>query len=376
MHVSQSITVLHLVHCYSIGGAEAVINYLCRYSPTHINNIVCSFQEPGDDAFRMYGSSTEIACLHKRPGNDARAVWRLSSIIRDNRVDVVHAQGWGTYIEGLLAAKMFSGRSCRFVYAFHGKTITDVQNGIPWRRKAAQRLASFFTDAIIAPSCQMAEEYAMTNGLVPDRVAVIYNGIDLNRYGSHICDARYRLGIPGEDFVIGFVGRLDKVKNLVGLLHAFRIALDLSSLSLRLVVVGDGREMARLKALAEKLDMKNRVTFLGMRDDIPVCLSAMDIYAQPSFYEGHSNTILEAMAAGLPVITTDVGGTPEIITHQKNGLLFQPEDYRGMAESMVWLAENIEERCNLVDAARETVRQRFSVKAMVDSYTELFTKLA
>ena len=94
---SESLTVLHLVHRYTVGGAEAVVNYFCRHSPGHIRNIVCSFCDPDQDDLRIHGSTAELVCLHKRIGNDARVVWRLASIIRNSKVDIVHAQGWATF---------------------------------------------------------------------------------------------------------------------------------------------------------------------------------------------------------------------------------------------------------------------------------------
>lgn len=379
--VTPTATILHLVHRYTVGGAEAVVNYLCRFSPPHINNIVCSFYEPDSGGLQQSDSTVEILCLHKRVGNDVKAVQRLAAIIRDKKVDIVHAQGWATYIEGLAAAKLFSRKKCKFVYAFHGKTIADVQNGIPPRRRIAQKVAAGFTDVIIAPSRQMAADYAATSRLPANKVQVLYNGIDLSCYGRHYPEARRQMNIHPDDFVIGFVGRIDQVKNLPGLFQAFYLAREkMSRIStaqrLCLLLVGDGLEMANLKELAAQLKIKEQVSFLGMRGDIAFCLSAMDVYAQPSFYEGHSNTILEAMAAGLPVISTDVGGTPEIITHNQSGLLFQPDDYEGMSQAILQLLEDETKRNALAKAGKQTVQERFSVETMVKAYVDLFEKLS
>ena len=379
MTESKNITVLHLVHRYTVGGAEAVINYLCRFSPPTITNIVCSFHDPDEHGLATYGQDAEILCLDKRPGNDFRAVLRLGKIIRDKCVDLVHAQGWGTYIEGLFAAKLLAWGRKPLVYAFHGKTINDVKNGIPGRRRIIQKAASLFTDAIIAPSSQMAGDYASTIGLAPDKVNVIYNGIDLSRYQQSYPGAKQELGLGPSDFVIGFVGRLDPVKNLYGLLKVFSLVLDMlgeNELALRLILVGDGPELSGLKDKARQMNIHDHVLFLGMRQDIPLCLSAMDVYIQPSFYEGHSNTLLEAMTSGLPVISTKVGGTPEIIAHGKTGLLFEPDNYEGMANAVFSLLKDSARREALADAGRQLVMEKFSVQTMVKAYSDLFYSLS
>lgn len=376
----RGLTVLHLVHRYTVGGAEAVVNYLCRYSPPHINNIVCSFYEPDQAGASKYGDAGKLICLYKRHGNDLGAVRRLAGVIRDNDVDLVHAQGWATYIEGLLAAKIFSRKNCRFVFAFHGKTIADVKNGIPWRRRTAQRIAGRFTDAIIAPSRQMAEDYTRTMGVAQDSVRIIYNGIDLSCYGQHHADARKQLGIAADEFVVGFVGRLDPVKNLDILCRAFHKSLQQaqsagSSRPFRLIIVGDGAELGNMKQLARDLHLEENILFLGMRNDVSLCLSAMDVYVQPSFYEGHSNTILEAMAAGLPVVSTSVGGTPEIIEHDQTGLLFQPDDLEGISGAIFTLWQDEKKRQVIAAAGKQTVKQRFSAQTMTKAYADLFGKL-
>lgn len=255
-----------------------------------------------------------------------------------------------------------------------------MENGIPWRRRMAQRVAAGFTDAIVAPSRQMAKDYAATIGLSPRQVQVIYNGIDLSLYGRQFADARSRLGIEKDEFVVGFVGRLDPVKNLDGLFRAFANAVQKttstgSSRQFRLLVVGGGPALTELQQLARQLSIEQNVSFLGMRNDVGLCLSAMDIYAQPSFYEGHSNTILEAMAAGLPVISTNVGGTPEIIKHNYSGLLYSPNDIQRIAEAIFTLWQDESKRDELAQAGTQVVKQKFSVETMVKAYDDLFCRL-
>jgi glycosyltransferase involved in cell wall biosynthesis len=172
------------------------------------------------------------------------------------------------------------------------------------------------------------------------------------------------------------VGRLDPVKNLDGLFMAFKRSIDLfSDKKARLLVVGDGQELPRLKDLSKALGLEKQVYFSGMRNDVGFCLSAMDVYVQPSFYEGHSNTILEAMASGIPVISTHVGGTPEIVTHGDSGFLFKPGDTEEIAMAIAELRNNSDKRGIMAEKGRQKVKDLFSVDTMVKNYIGLFDEL-
>ncbi len=378
---SKTQNILHLVHSYGVGGAEKVVHYLCKHTPKNYRHTVCSFLKPEGLQSSWYKETPgEIVFLEKKPGNDIGAVLRLSKIIKERDIHIVHAQGWATYVEGFLATRMATGVSRKFIYAFHGKTMDDVINGIPFRRRVMQRIISRFDDAIVAPSEHMANDYASEMQIPRSLIRVIYNGIDLKCYSGNRGSVRKNMGIKDNAFVVGYVGRLDPVKNLDVLLKAFKRSLEISPLSensdmATLLVVGDGPELLRLKDFSKRLDIDNKIIFTGMRPDVGSCLSAMDVFVQPSFYEGHSNTILEAMASGLPVISTLVGGTPEIITHGETGFLFQPSDMEKIAVTIGLLYQNPDIRMKTAENGRLKVRAMFSVENMVKKYIALFDEL-
>lgn len=378
MPLNNTINVLHLVHSYGVGGAEKVVHYLCKHSPKHFRHTVCSFFKPPGNQSNWYEETPgEIIFLNKKHGNDPGAILRLANIIKEKDVHIVHAQGWATYVEGLTATKLMNRVGRKFVYAFHGKTMNDVLYGVPLRRRVVQNVISRFDDAIVAPSNHMASDYASEMKIPRSLIRVIHNGIDLSCYdgGTHK-NARKVLGIEDNAFVVGFVGRLDPVKNLDGLLMAFKRSIDLfSDKKARLLVVGDGQELQRLKDLSKTLELEKQVYFSGMRNDVGFCLSAMDVYVQPSFYEGHSNTILEAMASGLPVISTHVGGTPEIVTHGDSGFLFKPGDTEEIAMAIAELRNNSDKRGIMAEKGRQKVKDLFSVDTMVKNYIGLFDEL-
>ena len=372
--------VLHLVHSFQTGGAERVVVNLIYFASPWLDNSVCSLTEPNDLVATLAARSTPFVCLRKRSGNDLGAVLRLARLIDEQQIDVVHAQGWGTYLEGLIAAKLLSRRRPRFIFAFHGKSIDDVSNGVPWRRRVAQRLAFSFTDACIAPAAHMARDYAASIGVPPDRIAVIYNGIDTARFAPRRdSEVRRSLGIDDNAFVVGFAGRLDPVKDIGTALTAFaslRAAVpEQARATVRMLIVGDGAERAALEQAAQARGLAGSVLFAGMRSDVPACMSAMDVYLQPSLYEGHSLTIMEAMAMGLPVISTRVGGTPEIIADGENGFLREPRDSEGMAQIARELYSRPQLRERIGQAARARITGDFSVATMVSAYEHLYMRL-
>jgi sugar transferase (PEP-CTERM/EpsH1 system associated) len=372
--------VLHLVHSFQTGGAERVVANLVHFAASWVDNTVCSLTEPNDLAATLDARRSRFFCLKKRAGNDFGVVRRLARLIDEQQIDIVHAQGWGTYLEGLVAAKVLSRRRPRFIFAFHGKSIDDVAQGVPWRRRAAQRLAFAFTDACIAPAGHMARDYAGGIGVSADRVTVIYNGIDTTRFSARgNGEIRRSLGLDDAAFVIGFTGRLDPVKNIDTALAAFgsfRAQLpEAERAATRMLIVGDGAERASLEKAAQARGLTDSVIFAGMRSDVPACMSAMDVYLQPSFYEGHSLTLLEAMAMGLPVIATRVGGTPEIIADGENGYLREPRDSQGMAQVVRQLYSDPELRKRIGSAGRGRVTSQFSVATMVGAYEHLYMRL-
>ena len=370
---------LHLVHAFQTGGAEQVVLNLIEHGSADIENFVCSFTQPNELAGRLSGSATQFRCLNKRPGNDPAVVPRLARIISELGIDLVHAQGWGTYLEGLLAAKLFAKRRAAFVFAFHGKTLEEARRGMPLRRRLAQRAARWLTDAYVAPAAHMAEEYARGVGIQPGCVHVIPNGIDTSRFRFGRDDAlRNTLGLHAESFVVGFVGRLDPVKNVRGMLQAFAMflrELAQDAPGAQLLIVGDGEERLAAQQAASALGLRDKVIFAGARQDVPGCMAAMDVYLQPSFYEGHSLTLLEAAASGLPVVSTAVGGTPEIVEDGRTGYLHPPDAYAAMASSLRWLQRNPQLRRTMGELGREKVVRRFSVETMVRGYEQLYRVL-
>jgi glycosyltransferase involved in cell wall biosynthesis len=215
-------------------------------------------------------------------------------------------------------------------------------------------------------------QHLVSEGFQPSQVDVVYNGIDPGPAPS-VDDrvrARARLGVPSEPFVIGTVARLDPVKDLGVVIRAMvSVAPDAAAI---LVVIGDGPERAALERTASVCGVAERVIFLGHREDARELLPACDIYVNSSIFEGVSLTILEAMAAGLPVVATAVGGTPEIVGPE-TGVLVPARDPDSLARAMLSLMRNPPARETMGRAGRQAVESRFTLDRMVDDYVRVYT---
>ena len=372
----MSITVLHLLHKLTFGGTERVVAHLVTQSGPEVFNYICSFDEPDPEFLKELGPmSDRVFSLHKRKGNDLSLPFKIAAICNQRRVDIVHSLGWATYAEGLVAAKILK-RHIRFFHSFRGKTEEDT-GFIPKRRILAQRIFARYCDTILTPSNMSRNDYANLIGIDPERIAVIYNGVQTQNFNSVFeqKSRRNHFGLQDEEIVIGCVARLDPVKNVTALIRAFAGIDRDTAHRCRLLLVGDGPELAELKRLVGALEIEARVVFAGMRRDIPECLRMMDIYVQPSKFEGVPNAVLEAMAAGLPVVATDVGGVCEIVEHGISGFLVHLGDDKALSNRITELVRDPAKSNNMGSAGRKRVKERFSMKKMISDYEGLYRRI-
>lgn len=208
----------------------------------------------------------------------------------------------------------------------------------------------------------------VAEGWRPERVRLIYNGVDIRRFGTADGGVlRKELGIPPEAVVLGTVANLSPVKDHATVIEALR-RLHAQGRAMHLVLAGDGPEREALTEQVVQADLAEFVHFLGRRQDIPTVLAAVDVVVLASHSEGLSNALLEASAAGRPIVATDVGGNPEVVADGATGLLVPISDPESLAEAVVRLADTPTLRTAMGIAGRERVSRHFSVAAMVGAY--------
>jgi glycosyltransferase involved in cell wall biosynthesis len=276
----------------------------------------------------------------------------------------------------------------RVIYTEHGR-LSDAPPSP--KRRIANAVFGLHPNAVFAVSREL-RAHMIEEGFSPKLADVIYNGIDLGQVPGPAARAsvRQELGIPDGTFVVGTIARLDPVKDLGTLIRAVARLVGRDPRSgpgvgdprsgagvndALLLVIGDGSEMPALQQEARAAGIADRVRFLGHRNDARRWLAGCDLSANSSITEGVSLTILEAMAAGLPVVATRVGGTPEVVD-TASGILVPPRDVDNLAVVLSDLRAEQSRRRAFGCAARRRVEQHFTMERMVSEYRQVYERLA
>jgi len=363
--------VMHVLFSLCTGGLEKqVVNVINRTDRERFRHSVCCLDSVGPLAEMLETPRPTVHLLARKPGLSPSVTFRLARMFAREKVGVVHARGLGTYMYSALAAKM---SRAALVYGEHGDLPMIREKR---RRRAAMRALAWLTDGLYAVSEAGRMGLADLTHRAPERVDVIPNGVetDLFRPGDAAA-ARGRIGIGPGGFVIGFVGRVAPVKNL-GALFAALPEVSEAVGDVGVVIAGDGPDMENVRRMAAASRHPERVLLLGERRDVADLLPAMSVLVLPSFSEGHSNVLLEAMAAGCPVVASDVGGNPEIVRDGETGFLFAPARPGELAERLVRLARSPDLRRRLGENARNIALAEFSMDVMIGRYEALYSRFA
>ena len=361
--------VLQVVLSLNPGGTERLVIELTRRLCDVIPMAVCCLDEAGEWAAALTRAGVTVESLRRQQGFDARLGLDVRRIARAHRASLMHCHHYSPFVYASLAR--MSGAKCRVVYTEHGR-LSDAQPSL--KRRAANVLFSRFADRVFAVSDDL-RRHLVEEGFSPQAVNVIYNGIDVGPRVNGTTSNRIReqLNLSPSALIIGSVGRLDPVKDIGTLLAATAHARR--NLPAELIIIGDGPERSRLEAAAVENGLEQHVHFLGYRSDARDWLGACDVYVNTSVSEGISLTILEAMAARLPVIATQVGGTPEIID-STCGILVPVRDAQAVAGALVQLARDPQRRRQLGHAARTRVEERFTLERMIQQYCDVYRAVA
>ncbi|BAL25903.1 sugar transferase, PEP-CTERM/EpsH1 system associated [Azoarcus sp. KH32C] len=371
--------IVHVVYRFDVGGLEnGVVNLINHLPATRFRHAVIALTEcvPAFCA-RVTQPDVRYFSLHKPPGHGAKLYPALYRIFRELRPAVVHTRNLAA-LEAVVPACL-AGVPVR-VHGEHGWDVSDPA-GSRRRFRVMRRLYRPFVTHYIALSDHLRSYLTASVG-VPDRYVVrICNGVDTARFrgGGELRTALKDWPFGDEDVrVIGTVGRLEAIKDPLNLIGAFALLLRRAgnaARGLRLMIVGDGALRGAVESAVRDAGITDRVWVTGERGDVPELMRAMDVFALPSRAEGISNTVLEAMASGLPVVATRVGGNPELVVEGETGALVPPGDSVMLAAALEPYALDPVLAKRHGAAGRQRVELEFSIDGMVASYAGLYESL-
>jgi glycosyltransferase involved in cell wall biosynthesis len=354
-----------VIWALGLGGAEQVaIRLAAGLDRTRFESLICCLDQPGPFAAQAERQGVEVVALGKRGPLDVRVIGRLRELLRSRRIDVIHTHLWGADFWGRLTARLARGSAA----------VTTAHNVDSWKRGyhlALDRWLARGSAGLVAVSRQVRDFYE-ARGVGRGRWRVIHNGVAEVEGGARgRAPALRALSANGEDPLVAFVGRLVPAKAPGVFLEAVAQA-SLRLPALRAAIVGDGPLRASLEEQAGRLGIRDRVWFAGLRQDVPELLAGVDALAFSSEREGLSIAMLEAMAAGVPVVATSVGGTPELIESGVTGILVEPGQPAALADGIVALAGSRERSRRIGEAARARVRAHFSLRRMIEGYQDVY----
>jgi len=370
--VKKKIKVLHVVPALTPGGAERMMVHIARgLDRTRFEAAVVSvWRRVGSDLETLLDDSdVEVIHLGKGRGFDARMYFRLHCALRDRRPDIVHTH-LDIFRYAFLSSMWFK-RTSRWLHTVNNMAEYEVGPRERW----IQRLAFASGVVPVAVSAEVAASLRRLYAI--ERCQVIWNCIPTHRYASPRVprgEWRAREGFADDDVLIGCVARLHPQKNHALLLEAFARGPARNGKT-RLVLVGAGPLRAELERRAQQLGIRGHTHFLGVRADVPEVLAAMDVFALSSDYEGSPLSIVEAMAAGVPVVSTRAGGVAELVEDGREGLLLQPGDLKALSAALTFLAEHAEARRSMGVAGARRAKESFDVRVMIHAYEDMYETL-
>jgi sugar transferase (PEP-CTERM/EpsH1 system associated) len=370
--------IVHVVHHLTIGGLEnGLVNLINRLLQNEYRHAIVCLTDYSDFKERIKKPDVEVYALHKRPGKDMKVYLDLWHLFRRLKPDVVHTRNMAT-MEAQLPA-LLAGVPQR-VHGEHGRDSRDIDG----KNTKYQLLRKIFRPVIthyIALSLDLREYLQAQVGVPGHKISHICNGVDTEIFHPAGKNAKMLLpeGFNREDMlIIGTVGRMEPEKDPMTLANAFIHLLNTypqARQKLRLVMIGDGVLLEPVKTLLAEAGVTALTWLPGERDDVSQLLQTMDVFVLSSLIEGISNTILEAMASGLPVVATHVGGNSEIVDEDVTGLLVPRSDPALLAAAIRRYLEDPEMRRRHGALARRRIEEEFSIDKMVRQYHDLYDRL-
>ena len=363
-------TICHVIHALGVGGAEVLVDQMIRRMQKDFRCIVAVLDEIGEIGTRLQEDGFIVEHLHRQPGIDRGCATRLRQFADREGAEILHAHQCTPFFQAMLSRGLTGRRPV--VFTEHGRHFPDA----PSRKRAiVNRMLLKRCDRLFGCGAAVRQALIDNEGLPESRVEVIYNGVDLKALSKPTLGARERIraefGYSANDFVVVQVARLHELKDHQTALKAVDEARHKIP-GLRLLLAGDGDQRSAIEQTILGRGLELTVTLAGTRKDIADLLSASDVFLMSSISEGIPLTVIEAMAARRPVVSTAVGGLPELIEHGVSGMLAPSGDASSLAASLVQLYQNADLRNQMAEVAVGRAQEKFSLQGMLNSYRDVY----
>jgi len=379
MSTSTPPLIVHIIHRLDVGGLEnGLVNLINNLPLNKYNHAIICLTKSSDFRKRIYRSDVTIFELHKQDGKDFGYYFRLWKLLRKLRPMLVHTRNLSSLESSVVAT--FARVPIR-IHGEHGRDIYDL-HGANRKYQYLRRLCSPFVHKFIVMSRDLEQWMEKVVGIDSGKIVQIYNGVDSIRFRPRKDLAHDPENFPSafvkpNSFIIGTVGRLDLVKDQLTLVKAFAQLLHNfpeQTDNCRLVILGDGPMRNEIEEYLLNIDfrIREKVWLAGSRDDVPEILSQFDLFVLPSLGEGISNTILEAMACGLPVLATRVGGNEELVQDNFTGKLVEAADPSVLEREIKNYLEHRDRGRTQGKQGRKRVEEHFAITTMAQHYQEVY----
>ena len=370
----DGIRVAFVLHVMQVAGAEVLVSEIIQRLGYRIRPVIFCLDSIGALGQHLRRHGVEVVCLDRRPGVDFGVAQRMATEIRRRRIDIVHAHQYTPFFYAAFARALCGGKP-RLIFTEHGRHYPDI---VSTRRRLTNGLVlNRLVNEVTAVCAFSARSLSLQDGFTGRQIRVIENGIDLARYSGEKdrITARRSVGLDPARRYVANIARFHPVKDQVTLLRAFaEIARQYQNVDL--LLVGDGPLRSPLEQLAGSLAINGRVRFLGVRHDVPDILQAVDVFVLTSVSEAASITLLEAMASRVPVVVTAVGGNPEMVHHNVEGLLVPRGDPQATAIAIAQLLDDPEKAAAMGAAGMRRVHERYRLGSTIESYYNLYCELS
>lgn len=356
------IKILHIMQSLEVGGMEnGVVNIVNKIDKKKYPSTIYCTKNLGSLANKLLDSKS-VFFKHKDTSL-LKVSARLLLYCLRNKPDIIHTHGWGTLVPGFVVAKILR---IKIIHGEHGTVYFDRKKDVERQKYMLARTnKNLFVSKLLEKSFRHVITSCTNN-------RVIYNGVDINRFKPMSINVHDYYSNANNALIIGVVGRLVPVKNHLWLIEALN---ELLGESVKLMIVGDGELKNDIKNLIEKKKLRSKVCVYGETVQPEVLMNCFDVFVLPSLSEGLSNTIIEAMATGLPVIAANVGGNSELVSDNENGFLYESNNENDFKNKFRVLVDDQQKRHEFGCRSREIVENNFKMSKMIENYQDVYLEV-